>query len=152
KIDGAVMTLFDVTERKQAAEIRYRRLFEAAKDGVVILDAATGEILDVNPYVLNFFGFSRADLLGRRFGDVAMFQGSGMQSLAHLQEGESIQKSAMLRNSKGDQLEVDIIANAYTEGVKLMAQMNIRDATARLRAQQEMHREEQSLRQAEKLD
>src|SRR5215471_4955259 len=52
KIDGAVMTLFDVTERKQAAEIRYRRLFEAAKDGVVILDAATGEILDVNPFVL----------------------------------------------------------------------------------------------------
>jgi two-component system CheB/CheR fusion protein len=152
KIDGAVMTLFDVTERKQAAEIRYRRLFEAAKDGIVVLDGASAEILDVNPFVVNFFGFARGDLLGRRFWETPIFQGSGMQSVSHLQDGESIQKSAVLRNKKGEQVETDIIANAYTEVSRLVVQMNIRDASARLRAQHESQRDEMAQRQAEKLD
>jgi two-component system CheB/CheR fusion protein len=152
KIDGAVMTLFDVTERKQSAEIRYRRLFESAKDGIVILDNATGEILDVNPFVLNFFGFDRGELMGHRFWETPLFLGSTMQSLSHLQDGESVQKSTGLRNKKGEAVETDIIANAYTEGTKLVVQMNIRDANARLRAQQELRKDEQATRQAEKLD
>jgi two-component system CheB/CheR fusion protein len=152
KIDGAVMTLIDVTERKQTTEIRYRRLFEASKDGIIILDFATGEILDMNPFVTTCFGFAREDLVGRRFLEAAMFQDSGLQSMAHLQEGESIHKSASLRNIKGEQVETDIVANAYTEVSKLMVQMNIRDASARLRAQQELHRDEQGLRQTEKMD
>src|SRR5205807_5191554 len=53
KIDGAVMTLYDVTDRHQSAESRYHRLYEAAKDGIVLLDGATGEILDINPFVLD---------------------------------------------------------------------------------------------------
>ena len=42
RIDGVVLSLFDVTERKQSAEARYRRLFESAKDGIVVLHADTG--------------------------------------------------------------------------------------------------------------
>jgi PAS domain S-box-containing protein len=48
-----------------ASELRYRRLFEAAKDGVLILDAATGRITDVNPFLLALLGLSRDDVLGR---------------------------------------------------------------------------------------
>ena len=42
-----------------ASEIRYRRLFESAEDGILILNASTGVVIDVNPNVPNDFGFCR---------------------------------------------------------------------------------------------
>ena len=48
---GLILLAFeDITERKRASEARYRRLFESARDGIIIIDAATGEIADLNPY------------------------------------------------------------------------------------------------------
>jgi PAS domain-containing protein len=38
-----------VEEILQASEVRYRRLFETAQDGILIIDADTGDIVDVNP-------------------------------------------------------------------------------------------------------
>ncbi len=66
RIEGVLLALFDVTERKQAAEARYRRLFEAAPDGIVIADAGSGEIVDVNPFLVRFSGYPRARLGGRQ--------------------------------------------------------------------------------------
>jgi len=34
-----------------ASQDRYRRLFETARDGILILDAATGRITEVNPFM-----------------------------------------------------------------------------------------------------
>ena len=49
------------TERTlRASEISYRRLFEAAKDGILILDADTGRINDVNPFLIKLLGFLTA--------------------------------------------------------------------------------------------
>jgi PAS domain S-box-containing protein len=62
--------LTDITERTnvegalEASETRYRRLFEAAKDGILILDAETGKIVDVNPFLLELTGYARKDFLG----------------------------------------------------------------------------------------
>jgi two-component system CheB/CheR fusion protein len=151
KIDGAVMTLFDVTERRQAAEIRYRRLFESAKDGIVILDA-NAEILDVNPFLCKLTGFSRGELVGRRYWETLLFQGSGLQNLAHLQEGESMQRTVALRGRTGDQVDADILASAYLEGQRPVVQLNVRDATPRLRAQDALVRGEKEARQTEKME
>ena len=55
----------DITERKKAendiaiSEERYRRLFETAQDGILILDASTGMIVDVNPFLVKMLGFTR---------------------------------------------------------------------------------------------
>ena len=40
----------------EESELRYRRLFESALDGILILDAETGEITDVNPYLIDLLG------------------------------------------------------------------------------------------------
>ena len=65
--DGLILIAFeDITERKRVAEARYRRLFESARDGIVIIDETRGEILDVNPYVEQLFGYSRQELVGQR--------------------------------------------------------------------------------------
>jgi two-component system CheB/CheR fusion protein len=55
RIDGLVITFTDITASKKnrrniTKENRYRRLFESAKDGILILNAETGNIIDVNPF------------------------------------------------------------------------------------------------------
>ena len=72
--DMILLAIEDITGRKQteealeASEISYRRLFEAAQDGVLILDADTGQISDVNPFLIEMLGYSHEDLLGRNSG------------------------------------------------------------------------------------
>jgi two-component system CheB/CheR fusion protein len=70
----------DNTERKLAeeaqvaSEIRYRRLFETAQDGILILDADTGQIVEVNPFLINMLGFSRDQFLGKKIWEIGLFK------------------------------------------------------------------------------
>jgi PAS domain-containing protein len=58
----------------QASEEKFRRLFEASQDGILLLDAGTGIIGDVNPFVIEFLGYSRAELIGKKFWETCPFQ------------------------------------------------------------------------------
>src|SRR5664279_3114022 len=58
----------------RASEIRYRRLFESAKDGILILDAETGQVVDANPFLISLLGYSHADLLGKNLWDLGPFK------------------------------------------------------------------------------
>ncbi len=66
-----ITSIVDITERKQAehaleaSEMRYRRLFEAAKDGILIVDADNETIVDVDPFVIELTGYSHQDFLGK---------------------------------------------------------------------------------------
>ena len=70
----------DTTERKRiedalkASEVRYRRLFETAKDGILILDADTGRITDANPFLQDLLGYSHAELLGKMLWEIGPFR------------------------------------------------------------------------------
>ena len=59
----------EATEALIASEVRYRRLFEAAKDGILILDAETGMVVDVNPFLIEMLGFSHEAFLGKKSGN-----------------------------------------------------------------------------------
>jgi PAS domain-containing protein len=54
--------------------LSYRRLFEAAKDGILILDADTGRITDVNPFLYKLLGFSRSEMVGKTVGELSPFK------------------------------------------------------------------------------
>src|SRR6185503_13577171 len=56
------------------SEVRYRRLFETAKDGILILDADTGMITEANPYLQAILGYSHAELLGRALWAIGPFK------------------------------------------------------------------------------
>ena len=80
-IPGAVCAVMvDITERKKMeealkiSETRYRRLFEAAQDGILILDAETGQIVDVNPFLLEMLGYSHEELLGKKLWEIGTFR------------------------------------------------------------------------------
>lgn len=66
----------------RASELSYRRLFEAAKDGILILDVETGRIDDVNPFLVELLGFSRSEMLGKTVGDLSPFKDLGWGGFA----------------------------------------------------------------------
>jgi CheY-like chemotaxis protein len=70
-----------------ASEAQYRRLFESAQDGILIVDAETGQIRDVNPFLLDLLGFSREEYLGKKLWEVAAFQDSAASKSAFLETG-----------------------------------------------------------------
>ena len=48
----------------RTSELSYRRLFEAAQDGILILEVDTGRITDVNPFMVDLLGYSHAVMVG----------------------------------------------------------------------------------------
>ena len=52
------------------SELRYRRLFETAQDGILILDFQTGVIQDANPFITNLLGFTRDELIGKELWEI----------------------------------------------------------------------------------
>src|SRR4030067_446512 len=77
---GGELPKSEIIERKRieealkASEVRYRRLFETAKDGILILDADTGRITDANPFLQDLLGYSHAELLGKRLWEIGPFR------------------------------------------------------------------------------
>ena len=82
ELDQILLALEDITDRKRAAEAKFRRLFETAKDGIVIADALTGQITDANPYVTELFGYPREEMIGVPFWQA--------KALTELQDGKEI--------------------------------------------------------------
>ncbi len=60
-------------EDLRASETRYRRLFESARDGILILDAVTLKITDVNPFMVELLGYSRDEFLGKELWEIGLF-------------------------------------------------------------------------------
>ena len=110
---GTFIAAFDnVTERKQAEEtlrdleMRYRRLFEAAHDGVLLLDAETGAIFDVNPYLVTMLGYSYEEFLGKRLWEIGAFTDIAANQLAfrELRENDFIRYENLPLRSKDGRL------------------------------------------------
>ena len=53
-------------QKLRDSELRYRRLFETAQDGILLLNAETGMIEDVNPYLINMLGYTRAEFVEKK--------------------------------------------------------------------------------------
>ncbi|MEO8368227.1 MAG: chemotaxis protein CheB [Candidatus Solibacter sp.] len=142
RIEGVVLSLMDVTERRRSAEARYRRLFEAAKDGIVIVEATGGEIVDTNPFVTRLFGYSRAELVGKKYWKTELFRDTEMDEsvLAEAYENEAVQRTVTLASAAGDRIETEIVASWYLEGERKVVQFNIRDITARRRMEERIPR------------
>src|SRR4249919_3629899 len=77
----------------EASELRYRRLFETAQDGILILNAETGQIDDVNPYLTDMLGYTREQLLGNKLWDIGPFK----DTKASKAEFRALQQEAYVR-------------------------------------------------------
>jgi PAS domain S-box-containing protein len=128
----------ETTEALHVSEARYRRLFEAARDGILILDNETGMVIDVNPFLIELLGYSRQAFLGKRVWELGFFRDivANQANFAELQQKEYIRYEDMpLETSDGRRIEVEFVSNVYQCGAKKVTQCNIRDMTQRNSAQ-----------------
>jgi two-component system cell cycle sensor histidine kinase/response regulator CckA len=136
-------------EALRASEIRYRRLFEAARDGILILNATTGEITAVNPFLAGLLGYSRHDILGKKLWELGPFQDikRGKVAFEELQRQEYIRYDDLpLETSDGRWIDVEFISNTYLSDGENVIQCNIRDITERkLTERAQQHNDERYL-------
>ncbi len=123
------------------SEIRYRRLFETAKDGVLILDSETGRITDANPFMSELLGYSHAHFLDKELWEIGLFSDKSANEAAvrTLQQNGYIRYEHLpLETNRGLRVEVEVVANAYREDRHSVIQCNIRDITERSRLEKLM--------------
>ena len=134
RIDGAVLSMFDLTESRQIAEMRFRRLFEASVDGIVICEAVTGEILEANPFACRLLGRERREMVGRSLFDTQAFHQADVfrGAFAALKESDKIRRDVRFRKEDGEWMNIEITARAYDEGERRVVQLNLRDGGPRL--------------------
>ncbi len=127
----------------RASELSYRRLFESAKDGILILDADTGRIADVNPFLIKLLGFSRGEMVGKTVGELSPFKDilSNQAMLERLQKDGYVRYEDLpLETRDGRHIAVEFVSNVYQAGDQKVIQCNIRDITERKHAQDEIRR------------
>src|SRR5271170_7361226 len=69
-------------ETLRLSDARYRRLFETAQDGILILDAGSGQVVDANPFLRNLLGYSQEEFLGRKLWEIGPFKGEDASKIA----------------------------------------------------------------------
>lgn len=142
--DLLLLAIEDITDRRRAeaamkhSEVRYRRLFEKAKDGILILDADTGKVIDANPFMTALLGYSHAEFLGKELWEIGLFRDIQESRAAYreLQEKSYVRyENLPLESRSGQKVEVEFVSNVYAENAHQVVQCNVRDITERSRLQ-----------------
>jgi len=125
----------------QASELSYRRLFEAARDGILILDFDTGRVTDVNPFLTELLGFSHGEMVGHTVGELSPFKDlvSNQAMLERLQDHGYVRYEDLPLEAKdGRKVSVEFVSNVYHAGDQKVIQCNIRDITKRKQTEEQL--------------
>lgn len=126
-------------DEMRRSELRYRRLFEAARDGVLILDRDTRKIVDANPFICELLGYKRAELRGKELFEIGLLKDRAASEAAFrklLTEGHIRYDNLPLRSKDGTIREVEFVSSVYHEDGERIIQCNVRDIAERREAQE----------------
>lgn len=118
------------------SEIRYRRLFESAHDGILILNSETGQITDVNPFLIDLLGYSKEEFLNKKLWEVGAFKNikASRDVFKILQKNGYVRYEDLpLEAKNGEHIDVEFVSNTYMADGTLVIQCNIRDIRERKR-------------------
>jgi len=127
-------------ETLRTSEMRYRRLFESARDGILILNADTLRITDVNPFMFELLNYTRDEFVEKELWEIGVFKdkAASQEAFRELQlTGYLRYENLPLQTKEGKLREVEFVSNVYDEGSHRVIQCNIRDITDRKRAEEE---------------
>ena len=139
-LEEALLEKERVCEALQDSEKRYRRLFESAQDGILILDAETGKVVDVNPFLMRLLGYTYEEFCGKYIWEIGAFKdiAASKDAFQALQDNEYIRYEDLpLETLDGKPVAVEFVSNVYLVDHSKVIQCNIRDITAHKRAKAE---------------
>jgi PAS domain S-box-containing protein len=151
-----LLAIEDITEQRQGelqlkvSETRYRRLFETAQDGILILDADTGHINEVNPFLVDMLGYTPAEFLGKKLWEIGAFKDTkaSKAAFAELQSKGYIRYEDLpLTTRDGREIAVEFVSNAYLVDHHKVIQCNIRDISDRKKAEEALQKAHDELEQ-----
>ena len=131
----------NATDALKISELQYRRLFETARDGILILDSDRGRITDANPFMTELLGYSYDELLGRELWEIGLLRdkAASQEAFRQLKQEQYIRYEDLpLENRRGERREVEFVSNLYRENGHTVIQCNIRDITERKRVAEEI--------------
>jgi PAS domain S-box-containing protein len=149
RLMGWRIVFWDITDRKQAekalkeSEERYLSIFQAAKDAIIITNADTGRILDVNEYACKLYGYSYEEMLLLQFVELSAEENE--TRLALVSEFNWIPVRYHKRKD-GTLFPVEISASYITHAQRRLATSVIRDITVRLEKDHALEQSEELLR------
>jgi PAS domain S-box-containing protein len=136
-----ITELHDEMEKVGVSEVRYRRLFEAAHDGVILIDPATRKITDANPFLARLLDYPREQLIGKELFEIGLLkdEAASREMFQKLKRQHEVRYDNLpLESQKGRQQEVEVVANLYQENDHAVIQCNIRDITERKHTEHEL--------------
>jgi PAS domain S-box-containing protein len=142
-------------EAQSASELRYRRLFESAKDGILILDAETGMIVDVNPFLVDLLGYSKDVFLGKKVWEIGFLRDAipNQENFRELSEKGQVRYEDMpLQALAGERIDVEFVSNVYLVKDQKVIQCNIRDISERVRTEKESAGLREQLQASQKME
>ena len=149
-----LLAIEDITEHKraevalQASESRYRRLFQTAKDGILILDIDTQKIVDANPFMTELLEYTYEEIVGKELWQLGFFRDKTASQVAYKElntKGYIRYDHLPLETRKGQTAEVEFVSSVYQVDGKNVAQCNVRDISVRSRMENKMRRKDEFL-------
>ena len=138
KLFDANMKWRQIEGALRASEVQYRRLFESAKDGILLLDVKTGMIVDVNPFLVNLLGYTYEQFLGKTIWDIGFLKDiiGNQEKFNELVKNEYVRYEHLpLETVSQHIVHVEFISNVYEVDDKHVIQCNIREITERKKAE-----------------
>ena len=155
KASNTDISKFKKTEEAlRVSEIRYRRLFESAKDGILILDAETGKIVDVNPFLIDLLEFSYEQFIEKAIWEIGSFKDivSNYDKFLELQKHEYVRYHNLpIVTNHGRKIHVEFVSNVYLADNKNVIQCNIRDISQRIEIETELIKAKEKAEESDRL-
>jgi PAS domain S-box-containing protein len=132
-----------------ASEIPYQRLFETAKDGILILDFETGNIIGANPVVFKLLDLPFLEIKGKNLWEIGLFRNKEELELAIIELktiGYVRFDDLSIQHRNGKITEVEFVSNGYSENKVKKIQCSIRDITERKIIEKELIASENKFR------